>query len=210
MLARLTEMQRQVGQLRIQVNRPGAEVFVDGKSIGVAPISYEIYVDPGTHLVEARLDGFPPAQVTITAAKAQIQDVPVALKSPPGANKGVIVAGAVVTGVAAITGAVLAGLDASKASSANTLASTVRTMPGLCPAPTSPNLTGNCATLKSDLDAKAAFGTGAVVSFTAAGAIGLTTLIYGLASGSRGARSSFMITPIVTADGGGVFANGSF
>ena len=206
LLKRMAEAQQHVGAFRIQVTRPGAEVFVDGTSVGTSPLAEEVYVEPGNHLVEARLADFPPVQLNVVSAIGPAVDVNLVIRSK-GANKGVIVAGAVIAGVAAIAGGVFTGLWASKGSSASTLAGKVpKTAP--CPAG-GVGATGNCADLVSALNAQATFGSVAVGTFAAAGAVGIATLIYGVA-GSRGSRSALTVSPIVTAQGGGLFVGGSF
>ena len=207
LIQRLAEAQKQVGRLRLHVAKPGAEVFVDGASVGLAPLPDDVYVDPGSHLVEVRLDGYPPTQVTLTAARAQVSETDIALKSG-GANKKVIIAGAAVAGVAAITGAVLLGVSASKGSSASSLYTTLKASGGCPPASSSP--TGQCGQLKSDLDAKSTLGSAGVWMLVGAGVVGLGTLVYGLAGGPRAARTGLVIAPVVTAQGGGFFAQGSF
>ena len=47
------EARQKVGALDI-VAPPGAEVFVDGKSVGKAPLADPVFVDPGPHEVEAK------------------------------------------------------------------------------------------------------------------------------------------------------------
>jgi hypothetical protein len=212
MLSRLTESQKYVGRLRFQVNHPGAEIFVDGASVGVAPVQEEIYVDPGTHSVEARLEGYPTVQVTVTTARGRTDTIPLDLVVlVTGPNKKIVIAVAVVAGVVAIAGGAMLGLASSKESSASNLYTQIKaTPPGGCPPASSPGLTGNCATLKSDLDTKATFGVTGVSLLAGAGAIGVATLIYGLTGGSRGGRAGLLLTPVVTADTKGVFFKGSF
>jgi hypothetical protein len=207
MLARLTEAQKQVGRLRLKVSRPHAEVFIDGTSIGVAPLADDVYVDPGSHLVEARLDPFTPVQVTVNAVAGQTQDVDVALHAPR-ANRAIIMAGAVVAGAGVITGAVLLAAGIGKGSSASTLATKLQAMGG-CP-PAASNPTGPCGTLKSDLDAKSTLGSAGVWLLVGAGAVGVGTLAYGLAASSRASKTGLVVAPVVTANGGGLFAQGSF
>jgi hypothetical protein len=212
MIGRLTEAQKYVGKLLFQVNHAGAEVFIDGASVGIAPLQQEVYVDPGTHLVEARLEGYPPAQATVTAARGRADTVPLTLVAAvTGPNRKVVIAGAVVTGVLAIAGGAMLGLYASKGSSASSLYTTIRGPQnnGVCPPPTAV-LTGNCAALLSDLNAKATFGTTGAILLPVAGAVGLATLIYGLAGGSRGPRSGLVVAPVLTAESRGVFVQGSF
>ncbi|WP_437653854.1 PEGA domain-containing protein [Sorangium sp. So ce1182] len=66
---RLAESRAQVGAVRVTVGVAGAEVLVDGKAVGRAPLEGEVFVDAGEHLVEARLEGYAPASETVKVAK---------------------------------------------------------------------------------------------------------------------------------------------
>ncbi|MEB2325002.1 MAG: hypothetical protein OZ921_20980 [Sorangiineae bacterium] len=44
-------------EVKISVDAPGAELFVDGQSEGFAPLSDPIYLMPGSHTIEARKGG---------------------------------------------------------------------------------------------------------------------------------------------------------
>ena len=207
LLKRLNEVKRRVGELRVQVSHPGAEVFVDGTSVGVAPIANELYVDPGTHVVEARLDGYPTALVRVTADGGRADEVSLKLVAK-SANKVVLIAGGAAAGAAAIAGAAFLGVRASKASSASSLASSV---PKGAPCPAGGvGATGTCADLKSALDAKAAWGAAGVARFVTAGASGAGTLVYGLVGGPRAQKSGLVVAPTVTAQGAGLWFVGSF
>ncbi len=211
LLKKLGEAQKRVGTLRITVSRPGAEVFVDGTSAGLAPLSDDVYVDAGGHLIEVRIDGVPSGQAQVSCSQGQTQEVPIAVSGGPGAGRGanrtVVIAGGVVFGVAAIAGAVFTGLWASKGSSASSLAGMVPKTMG-CP-PGGTGATGTCGDLVSALSSQATFGSAAVGTFAVAGAVGIATLIYGLA-GSRAPRSGLMVAPVVTAQGGSFLLKGSF
>ena len=208
LLKRLADVEKQVGRLRVQVNRTGAEIFVDGVAVGQSPLASPVYVDPGTHVVEARLEGYPAAQVSVAAEKERTDDVVVKLVAK-GANRTVLLAGGVVAGAAIIARAAFTGLWASKGSSASSLASSV---PKNAPCPAGgAGATGTCADLTSALQARATFGSAAVGSFVAAGAVGIGTLVYGLAAGARSARGSgLVIVPTPFAQGGGVMISGSY
>jgi hypothetical protein len=54
----LDEAERHVATLVISTNHQGAEVLVDGASIGTSPLGREIFVLPGQHVIQARLGGF--------------------------------------------------------------------------------------------------------------------------------------------------------
>jgi hypothetical protein len=206
LLRRLSEAKAQVGTLRIQVNRPGAEVYVDGVSVGVTPLPGEVFVDPGNHLIEVRLEGFPPAQANVAAARGRTDDVAVNLVAR-GANRAVVIGGAVVAGVAIITGGALLGVSASKGSAASSLYGKVKSEGG-CP-PFDSAQTGDCATLKSDLSAKSTLGSTGVWLLAGGAVVGIATVIYAVA-GARPSRSGFMVAPMVGAGGGGLAARGSF
>lgn len=69
----LERARSKVGTLEIVVNRPSAEVRIDGVLIGSAPIEGEWFVVPGRHRVEALLAGYETksALVEIRAGEAQ-------------------------------------------------------------------------------------------------------------------------------------------
>ena len=46
------------GSLRVSVDRSGAEVHIDGRSVGISPLPGPIQLAPGLHRVVARLSGF--------------------------------------------------------------------------------------------------------------------------------------------------------
>ncbi|KYF82603.1 hypothetical protein BE11_37025, partial [Sorangium cellulosum] len=71
----LAESRAQVGAVAVTVGTAGAEVLVDGKSVGRAPLEGEVFVEPGEHRVEARLEGYVPVSQTVTAAKGEAKDV---------------------------------------------------------------------------------------------------------------------------------------
>jgi PEGA domain len=54
----LDRVKEDVGTLTVLVDRSGATVRVDGESRGTTPIDFEIFVDPGAHVIEATLAGY--------------------------------------------------------------------------------------------------------------------------------------------------------
>jgi len=57
----IAELQSKLGKLRIQCSKAGAEVSVDGKPVGVSPITQPIWAAQGNHQVTARLPDTIPA-----------------------------------------------------------------------------------------------------------------------------------------------------
>lgn len=81
---RFEEARQRVVALTIQVNVDGAEVYVDGRSIGRSPFRDDVYIDPGTRTLEAKLAGFAPSRREITAAKGSWQPVVLVLQADTG------------------------------------------------------------------------------------------------------------------------------
>lgn len=83
--ARFEEARKQVAALRIRVSEPGAEILLDGKPAGVAPLALEVFADPGVRVVKARLDGFEPAEISVKAEKGGTLEISLELKRAAGA-----------------------------------------------------------------------------------------------------------------------------
>jgi hypothetical protein len=88
LLQRLQEARKQVGALVVRVNVEGAEVWVDGRKVGLSPLPDEVFVEPGTrHAVEARLVGYAAAQQPVELDKGErIQVVVELVKKEGGAG----------------------------------------------------------------------------------------------------------------------------
>ncbi|WP_438034849.1 PEGA domain-containing protein [Sorangium sp. So ce204] len=87
----LAESRAQVGALTVSVTVAGAEVLVDGKNVGRAPLEGEVFVDPGEHRVEARHPDYEPASQTVGVAKGGTAEVKLAItpvKAAPQASAG--------------------------------------------------------------------------------------------------------------------------
>ncbi|WP_437709316.1 PEGA domain-containing protein [Sorangium sp. So ce448] len=76
---RLEEAQRLVGILRVRVAPPGAELLVDGKPLPEEEAPEEIYLEPGTHRLTARRDGYADAEKVVTVAAGTAQNLTLAL-----------------------------------------------------------------------------------------------------------------------------------
>ena len=53
-----------IAAVTVRVSVDGAEVFVDGRSVGRSPLAGPVFVDPGPRRFEAKLDGYEPAAAT--------------------------------------------------------------------------------------------------------------------------------------------------
>ncbi|WP_437586869.1 PEGA domain-containing protein [Sorangium sp. So ce1000] len=81
---RLATSRAQVGALAVTVNAPLAEVLVDGKPAGKAPLAGELFVEPGEHTVEARLDGYAPAQTSVRVGRGETAAVTLTMAATKG------------------------------------------------------------------------------------------------------------------------------
>jgi hypothetical protein len=81
----VAELQAKLGRLHIKCTASGAEVSLDGRAVGVAPIAGQIWVTPGRHQVTAKHIGFTSAveSVTITPKGTQVVELVLQPTSEP-------------------------------------------------------------------------------------------------------------------------------
>ncbi len=72
---RLKLAKAEIATLRVRVNVDKADVSVNGKRVGVSPLTDEIFADAGTVTVEAGLDGYAPAKQQLVTKKGEARDV---------------------------------------------------------------------------------------------------------------------------------------
>ncbi|MGK3997090.1 PEGA domain-containing protein [Sorangium sp. So ce1024] len=85
---RLAESRAQVGAVKVTVGAAGAEVLVDGKAVGKSPLEGEVFVEPGEHRVEARLEGYAPASETVQVGKGGAVEVKLVMAQAPSEAPG--------------------------------------------------------------------------------------------------------------------------
>ncbi|MCP4674844.1 MAG: PEGA domain-containing protein [Deltaproteobacteria bacterium] len=62
----IAEMDRMLGRLKISDAPSGADVTIDGHSIGKTPLDAPLRLDPGKHTVDVTLDEYEPMHITVT------------------------------------------------------------------------------------------------------------------------------------------------
>ena len=215
----LDGLRKDLGVLRIHVSVADARVALDRMPIGLAPLSDEVFVDPGAHVIEATLKGYKLARAQVDAAKGSAQDVTLTLDglsdTPPlppttGSDPGkpVIITGAVLGGVGLVLGAVFAGVSKADADDAATKRAAMLAV-GVTAA-CGPTPSAACQSAQSALQGRATFGNAAAWSFIAAGAVGAGTLVYALAAPRASKTSGVRAAPLVVANGGGVVLQGEW
>jgi len=63
----IEDCKQRVSRLVVACSRDGAEIVIDGNSVGISPLQREVLVDPGDHNVEARSRGIVISRATLTA-----------------------------------------------------------------------------------------------------------------------------------------------
>lgn len=203
--AMLKEAQAKVGTLRIVVE--DAEVLVDGRPVGRAPLAGPVFVEPGRHAIEALRAGDTSARATVEAAAGETREVVLAFKKSEGPAKPIVIGGAATAGVALVAGVVLLGVSAAKAKTASELQDKVRKAGGCVD-----DSAGDCADLHSAGTARAALGNAGFWTVLAGGTVGVVTLVYGVVGGSKAApaKAGWQAVPVVTTGGGGLLVKATF
>lgn len=70
----LRELRNLSASLALEVEPDGAEVLIDGKLVGRAPLAEPLLLSPGLHDVEVRLEGYEPARIRIDLVSRQRAD----------------------------------------------------------------------------------------------------------------------------------------
>ncbi len=78
----LAAAKAKVAEITVTVNQPNAEVFVDNKSEGKAPLDGPVYLKPGNHTIEARKGG-KAGTVNVNAAAGMTNSVNITIGAPP-------------------------------------------------------------------------------------------------------------------------------
>ncbi len=81
-LLAINEIENLVGKVRIVGAPEGSEIFLDGKKVGIAPLSDPLFVDPGRHTVRISKDRFKTLDVEVIAASGAEVEVRADLQQP--------------------------------------------------------------------------------------------------------------------------------
>jgi hypothetical protein len=203
--AMLEEVLKLVGTLRIQVEPAGAEVLIDGKSEGKAPFEDPLFVDPGKHTIEVKLDGYKPAQVVVDMAAGSSKDILIVLgqeerrsgdgvpsSAQPGASGGVEPRKE--EGPAGIPPIVIGGLVATGAFYAASIGFMVAAQ--------------NQAATYDGLASSRTFADLVLITASLGSALGVGTTVYAMALPFSRPESATYIVPMASVNSGGVMLTG--
>lgn len=222
---RLQDATNLIGTVNIKVSVLGAEVFLDGVSLGKAPLEHELYVDRGDHVVEAKKEGYEPAKEKLTATPGSKHDLSLTLKQKPkpvpvkkpdevedsGSDKSValLVGGGIVTTVALATGIGMTVAANGKSSDAD--AQRAGMPVGVCASPIAAAYQASCTTLLDTLNDQDSFTNTAIAAYVIAGVAGAATATYALWPTRKSSGvASVRPVPVVTATESGLWLTGTF
>jgi hypothetical protein len=225
---RLTELRAILASLTLQVSPAGALVSVDGVAVGRSPLDVEVFVDPGSHTVEAKLDGYDDAKTSVTAEKGSKPPVTLTLtRTAPPPQGGTtappappatptprsVVPGAVLGGVAGAalaTGIGVLVVGAAKLSTSQSLSQQISQAHHSCVAG-APNLDAQCSTLASTSSTSDLLNRAGVGVLIGAGAAAVGSALYFLwpQPATPAVKGRLFVLPSVTATGGGVLLTGA-
>jgi len=233
----LAEARANVGTITVQVSVEHAAITVDGKPAGESPLPYEVFVEPGSHVIAASAPGCEQAQDTVPTGKGTSHLVKLAPrcgggpqppKTPPSTPptttttegpRPLTIAGFVTSGIGFGLGTAFAILSRTKADSANQqqmmIQSGAGNNPKACAGTSAPT---GCSDLGGLRSSEATFASAALWSFVAAGAVAAGTLVYTFAvprapatTGAAPAKAArVQVLPLAGPGAGGVMLKGAF
>lgn len=223
---RLEEALKQIGTLTIKANVDGADVLIDGKSVGKAPLDQELFVDPGTRKIEAKMDGYEPVRQQLQVAKGSTHQVALKLKkaiAPPPVTSTptrpswvvpTLVTGIAIGATSIGTGIILLSIAGGPSSDADDKLAKLRTTQGSVPCPGTPGsaTATECSAIKdlrSDHDTYHNAGVGTlIIGPLLAGAMIGTVFILGPKRPKT--ETAVTLAPVASTTGGGLWASGTF
>lgn len=223
---RLDDALKQIGTLTIKANVDEAEIFVDGKAVGKAPLNGEVFVEPGTRKIEAKLQGYDPLRLQIQVAKGAAQEVNLKLtRAPTQLSAGglgdrparsipVIVAGAAVSAAAIGTGIGLLVVSGSKGSEADDKLTQLKASNGPVPCSNAtPDAATGCTELKGLRSDHDTFHNVAIGTFLFGGVVAAATVGYVFLTAPKSKPSdsgSVRVLPVVSKEASGLWLTGAF
>lgn len=220
----LDQCRERVGAVRVKLDVKGAQVLVDGAPAGEAPLLDAVFVDPGLHTFEAKLEGYTGAPRRVKVASGGVVELTLPLEpvpkraiplDEPAPRRRSPVPGIVLGAVAAAgfgAGAVFLGLEAARSSSAAAIRSQILADHQSCVLGTASYDASRCPGLQSTLRADDTFHNLAVGAFIVGGAAALGTGAFFLWPSKQPSRAghALQVTPAFSAASSGIVLSGSF
>jgi len=118
----MASLSSRLAALSITTDRPGAHISIDGREVGVAPLTEPARIDPGTHTVLAKVEGIAVLIRIVVVREAEHQSLDLELPAPSSKAAAAAAREAVAKAVAAAEAAARAATEAEVASRVATAA----------------------------------------------------------------------------------------
>jgi hypothetical protein len=209
----LQKARAQVAALRVRVSIEGADVMVNGRPAGKAPLGDEVFVEAGVVSVTAQREGYVGAQQVVTVAKGEAREVTLALAPVKAAGRSVVpgvVLGSV-AGAALVTGIGLFAAGRAKEGTIRDLHDAIVKAGHICVSG-AVNEDPRCSDLESRASAGNTLQKAGVGLLVGAGAAAVGTVIYFVlpASKSSTASGGWTVTPAWSPGTGRLVFSGTF
>jgi hypothetical protein len=224
---RFAEARSKVASVEIGTNIEQAEIFVDGRAVGRAPLQDPVFVEPGNRAIEARLPGYTTARqvlITVEGSTDQVHlrlvpapstDFAAAKKRPgepkPSERRSLV---PIVTGAAAT--AVGTGLGIGFTLHSNALSRDADQMSrelqkvGGTSACLLSAVAPNCSEFRETFKDKGSFRNAAIISFVVGGLAGAAALTYTLWPNAQDKKPTVKAVASVGPGSIGVVVGGQF
>ena len=204
-----------IGTLVIAADAPGADIVVDGKFVGKAPLEDPVFVTPGHHMIEARL-GAKRATDEADARAGSSRKLSLTLMDglPRGGafserpNRSLVIGGAIVSAAALGSGIAFLAVSGGKASEADLTLAQLKSSSITCSVPPQ---AGPCEQLLSLRRGQGTFHNVGIPMVVSGGIAAIATAVY--ASWPRSAsepKTGLRVLPAIAPSSAGVWLTGSF
>jgi hypothetical protein len=233
----LDDVLTKIGRLTLLDLPDGAEVKVDGVAVGRAPLPGPLFVEPGSHVIDARLDEHTPKTHPVQVNAGEAVDVKLPLEKiappppppPPPTTSTAPAAStaptvppvtplpdripnrAVLIAGGSVAGAALVTAVVFTALANGKASSAASTRAAVIKAGGSSACgapSASCQDLHGLMQDQATYGNVAAWSFIGAGAVGAATVIYGLVAPRTAKPADVPVVPVVTPKSAGLAVGG--
>jgi len=214
----------QVSSLRFEVDPAGVEVFVNGASVGTTPLDHDVFVMPGTLVVELKRQGYRDLKREVPAFAGESRSLALELEQlapaaktatplaqPTGSDQApmdapastvdarsiALVGGAVLTAAGAGVGLGFYFQGAKLDDEASVLRERIQADSAANPNPCAMNSNATCAQLADTIDRRDHAWTVSTVGFVSMGVFGLGTLATWLWWPPASASSTTAFSPMI-------------
>jgi hypothetical protein len=232
----LGQAKQHVATLALSVDKPGAEVRIDGHPVGRTPLESELYADPGMHTIVVSLAAHQDSRQVVSLPageerkilmqlgeaeppKASTPENPTRASEPSerqdhdggaDAKTVAVISGAALSLIGLTTTIVFAVKRSNAESDIKDLQNRIdQSGPGTCEGP---NPASECHELKQRLDDRDRASVGFNISWpiTAAAAAGTAIMFFAWPASEHRTAPAAILTPLVGRDAGGLMLSGKF